>query len=99
MGVYIKEMRMPKGCYDPLVTPSYCFLLRSETCKICHEYANKHDGELSTEYPKGCPLIEIADTPRCHKPQSSYYRCFCEEREEQSYCDGCEFWYADSEVL
>lgn len=48
-------------------------------------------------------LEVVADTPqtkpRCHKPQSSYYRCFCEKKEEQSYCDGCEFWYADSEVL
>lgn len=61
MGVYIKEMRMPKGCYEPLVTPSYCFLLRSGTCRICHEYADKHDGELSTRHPKGCPLIEVID--------------------------------------
>ena len=39
------------------------------------------------------------DKPKCHKPQSAYYRCFCEEKEEQSYCDGCEFWYAESQVL
>ena len=60
MGVYIKEMKMPKGCYDPLVTPSYCFLLRSGTCKICHEYADKH-GELCMEYPQGCPLVEVKE--------------------------------------
>lgn len=60
MGVYIKGMRMPKGCYDPLVAPSYCFLLRSGTCQICHEYADKH-GELCMEYPQGCPLVEVKD--------------------------------------
>lgn len=43
--------------------------------------------------------INEEDKPKCHKPQSAYYRCFCEEKEEQSYCDGCEFWYAESQVL
>ena len=60
MGVYIKGMRMPKGCYDPLVAPSYCFMLNSGTCKICHEYADKH-GELCMEYPQGCPLVEVKE--------------------------------------
>ena len=35
---------------------------------------------------------EISTTYKCHKPQSLYYRAFCEEKEEESYCNGCEFW-------
>ena len=61
MGVYIKGMRMPKGCYDPTVAPSYCFLLRSGTCGFCHEYADEHNGELCMEYPQGCPLVEVKE--------------------------------------
>ena len=29
----------------------------------------------------------------CHKPESLYYRAYCEERKDSAYCDGCEFWY------
>jgi len=31
----------------------------------------------------------------CHKPQTAQYRCFCEEKEEASYCEGCRFWYPE----
>lgn len=31
----------------------------------------------------------------CHKPPSEQYRCFCEEKEEASYCEGCRFWYPE----
>jgi hypothetical protein len=31
----------------------------------------------------------------CHKPPSSQYRCFCDEKEEMSYCKGCRFWYPE----
>lgn len=29
----------------------------------------------------------------CHKPESEYYRAYCEERKEETYCEGCKFWY------
>ena len=29
----------------------------------------------------------------CHKPESLYYRCYCDERKEDEYCNGCKFWY------
>ena len=30
---------------------------------------------------------------QCHKPSSLYYRCYCDERKEDEYCNGCRFWY------
>ena len=30
---------------------------------------------------------------QCHKPSSLYYRCYCDERKEEEYCNGCRFWY------
>ena len=33
------------------------------------------------------------DDKECHKPESEYYRAYCEERKEETYCEGCKFWY------
>jgi hypothetical protein len=37
---------------------------------------------------------ELQLVKRCHKSQSLYYRCYCDEREEEEYCNGCEFWHS-----
>ena len=39
------------------------------------------------------PWKGAENSKECHKPQSLYYRAFCEERKDSAYCDGCEFWY------
>ena len=33
------------------------------------------------------------DGKDCHKPESEYYRAYCEERREKTYCEGCQFWW------
>lgn len=33
------------------------------------------------------------DDKKCHKPASAYYRAYCEERKEKTYCEGCRFWH------
>lgn len=36
---------------------------------------------------------ELQFAKQCHKPSSLYYRCYCDERKEDEYCNGCRFWY------
>ena len=50
--------------------------------------ADKDKDKLKREKPKGAD-----DDKKCHKPPSAYYRAYCEERKEKTYCEGCEFWY------
>lgn len=55
-----------------------------ETCVTYSAYTLEKLGLIDTEAKK-----------KCHKPQSAYYRCYCDELEEEEYCNGCEFWYAE----
>ena len=41
----------------------------------------------------GVRMKGIKNNKECHKPESLYYRAFCEERKNSAYCDGCEFWH------
>lgn len=49
MGVYIKDLKKPKGCYECPIAKSYldCLMEKKYVCPI----GNKD----------GCPLIEIGD--------------------------------------
>ena len=38
-------------------------------------------------------MDELQFAKQCHKPSSLYYRCYCDERKEDEYCNGCRFWY------
>ena len=42
---------------------------------------------------EGCPWEGAGNDKECHKPESEYYRAYCEERKEETYCEGCKFWY------
>ena len=61
-------------------------------CSVCKE-------RIKNPYePHFCPncgakMKGTENNKECHKPESLYYRAFCEERKDSAYCDGCEFWY------
>ena len=46
---------------------------------------NRVEGESQTD--------KLQFAKQCHKPSSLYYRCYCDERKEDEYCNGCRFWY------
>ena len=60
------------------------------TCSVCGKTALN---EPWTYCPNCGARMKGAENKECHKPESLYYRAFCEERKDSAYCDGCEFWY------
>lgn len=53
-----------------------------------------HDKDINVRSKEDEPQTdELQFVKRCHKPQSSHYRCYCDEREEEEYCNGCKFWH------
>ena len=41
----------------------------------------------------GAKMKGADDKKECHKPESQYYRAYCEEWKDEIYCEGCKFWY------
>ena len=60
-------------------------------CSICgmRQYA----GQLNYCSDCGSRMKGLIDEKECHKPESQYYRAYCEEWKDEVYCDGCKFWY------
>ena len=60
-------------------------------CSICgmRQYA----GHLNFCPNCGAHMKGTENNKECHKPESLYYRCYCDERKEDEYCNGCRFWY------
>ena len=90
---------IPEREREALMRLTMCARKECGMCKYKRTCNFEFQYEISTKNMNVLADALREDEPRCHKPQSSYYRCFCEEKEEQSYCAGCEFWYTDSEVL
>jgi hypothetical protein len=51
------------------------------------------DKSVQDEFIRECRENNIVVEKQCHKPSSLYYRCYCEEKKEEPYCEECEFWY------
>lgn len=50
-------------------------------------------GELTEEqFIEECHKININIIKQCYKPESLYYRGYCEEKKNDTYCEGCDFW-------
>lgn len=67
-------------------------------CNQCGIHFCIEDREGDTFPPNFCPncgvyMRGIDDEKKCHKPESEYYRAYCEERKEKIYCERCKFWY------
>lgn len=60
------------------------------------KYLIENDLTLEMKFPYchcGAKMKEANHHKECHKPASSYYRGYCAERQEDAYCEGCEFWF------
>ena len=51
------------------------------------------DIEVTAWMPLPKPWEGAGNDKECHKPEGEYYRAYCEERKEETYCEGCKFWY------
>ena len=66
-----------------------------QVCNLCKTfYPLAYTGGGHRFCPNcGARMKGAENNKECHKPQSLYYRAFCEERKDSAYCDGCGFWY------
>lgn len=58
---------------------------KANYCPNCGADMREREGEPQMD--------ELQFAKQCHKPSSLYYRCYCDERKEDEYCNGCRFWY------
>lgn len=58
MGVYIKGMKMPKGCHATTHRYICPYWLR---CKVYRKYLEKTGNVAINKRLDGCPLVEIAE--------------------------------------
>ena len=58
MGVYIKGMKMPKGCHE---TPHGYICPYLLLCKVNRAYVEKTGRAAINKRLDGCPLVEVAE--------------------------------------
>ena len=68
-------------------------ILQTEPCKMAVERGRCPKIWWQTEREGEPQMDELQFAKQCHKPSSLYYRCYCDERKEDEYCNGCRFWY------
>lgn len=82
------------GTYNSRYTLTYKTWLYSkekDICPLCFEKLQEQFKDHKVENKSQTDELQCGK--QCHKPPSLSYRCYCDEREEDEYCNGCKFWY------